>query len=271
VAAVWVLALALLSTASFADEFEPPPRRVDRPILDEPVAPYAARTLSVALQVDRDGARIVAYTVKDRPFDLTRTQPPARPYVEGHPLLLEVVLSSAQGVGGELFTRRQSVGPLCFSHGPGAPPHVQGDTILLHRDSFVVELPELPNLDHVSVTFFEKSRGRTTRRPVGVDTLDRARFAPAGSAHRYEQLAFADPGAPAAAGHTESSTAIWPEDFDDPEIFRVWGSAGEVAGRINVVIVPDGYTYSEKAIMEAHAQAMVTHFRSKTPYAEHDP
>jgi hypothetical protein len=180
-------------------------------------------------------------------------------------------LSSTEGAGGEVFTRRQSVGPLCFSHGPFAPPHVQGDTILLHRDSFVVELPELPNLDHVSVAFFEKSKGRTMRRPVGVDTLDRARFAPAGSEHRYEQLAFADPGAPAAAGHAESSTAIWPEDFDDPEIFRVWGNAGEVDRRINVVIVPDGYTYAEKAVMEAHAQAMVTHFRGKTPYAEHDP
>jgi hypothetical protein len=266
-----VFAVTLLSTASFAGEIDRPPIRGDRPILGESVATYAARSLSVALQVDRDGARIVAYTVKDRPFDLTRTQPAVRPYVEGHPLLLEVLLSSTEGAGGEVFTRRQSVGPLCFSHGPFAPPHVQGDTILLHRDSFVVELPELPNLDHVSVAFFEKSKGRTMRRPVGVDTLDRARFAPAGSEHRYEQLAFADPGAPAAAGHAESSTAIWPEDFDDPEIFRVWGNAGEVDRRINVVIVPDGYTYAEKAVMEAHAQAMVTHFRGKTPYAEHDP
>jgi len=265
-----VLAATLFPASASAGEIESLPLLDDRPTSGESVARYAARTVSVALQVDRDGVSIVAYTAKDRPFDLTRTQPPPRPYVEGHPLLLEVVLSSTEGTDGERFTRRQSVGPLCFSHGADAPPHVQGDTILLHRDSFVVELPELPNLDRVSVAFFEKSRGQTLRRPIGADAMDRARFTPAGNALRYEQLAFADPGAPDETARTDSSTAIWPEDFDDPEVFRVWGNADEVAQRINIVIVPDGYTYAEKAVMEAHAQSMVTHFRGKTPYAEHD-
>ncbi|HET6373599.1 MAG TPA: M64 family metallopeptidase, partial [Candidatus Polarisedimenticolia bacterium] len=40
--------------------------------------------------------------------------------------------------------------------------------------------------------------------------------------------------------------------------------------RINVVIVPDGYTYSDKATMQAHADQLVAYFRGKTPYAEHD-
>jgi len=37
-----------------------------------------------------------------------------------------------------------------------------------------------------------------------------------------------------------------------------------------VTIVPDGYTVSQKATMESHADSMVATFRAKTPYKEHD-
>jgi hypothetical protein len=37
------------------------------------------------------------------------------------------------------------------------------------------------------------------------------------------------------------------------------------------VLVPDGYTYAEKDTLLAHAQALVSFFRAKTPYREHDP
>ena len=67
-----------------------------------------------------------------------------------------------------------------------------------------------------------------------------------------------------------SSTALWPEDFDDLEIYQIYGDPAEGANRINIVIVPDGYTYAEKALMETHASAAVASFRNKTPYAEHD-
>ena len=38
-----------------------------------------------------------------------------------------------------------------------------------------------------------------------------------------------------------------------------------------MTIVPDGYTYAEKATMVSHANALVAYLRSKTPYKEHDP
>jgi hypothetical protein len=268
---VCALAAAPLLAVGAAAEIEPLIPLAGGSPLGEAISRYSARTVSVGLQVDRDGISLVAYTVKNRPFDAPASQPQPRAFVEGRPVQLEVELSSTNGTIGERYTRRLSVGPLCLTHGPDAEPHVLGDTILRHRDSFVVELPELPNLDRIAVAFFEKNRGQTSRRTLGSETLDRLRFTPAGRPVRYEQLAFADGATPAAAGSVESATPIWPEDFDDPDIYRVWGDGAEVNRRINIVIVPDGYTYADKALMETHAQAMVTHFRGKTPFAEHDP
>jgi hypothetical protein len=64
---------------------------------------------------------------------------------------------------------------------------------------------------------------------------------------------------------------FWPEDFSDPDIYRVEGDETEVDKRINVVFIPDGYRYTEKAVMDAHFDAVVAEFRSFTPYTEHDP
>ena len=58
--------------------------------------------------------------------------------------------------------------------------------------------------------------------------------------------------------------------YGDPNIFRVEGNEAEVDRRLNVTVVPDGYTYADKAVMDAHFDAMVAHFRNKTPYKEHD-
>ena len=48
------------------------------------------------------------------------------------------------------------------------------------------------------------------------------------------------------------------------------GNESETSKRINVVVVPDGYTYAQKADMQSDFAAMVAAFRAKTPYKEHD-
>src|SRR5262249_49367820 len=106
--------------------------------------------------------------------------------------------------------------------------------------------------------------------------LDATSFVATAGNLRYADLAFADPAAAAASSLTgpvsqTTGSAHWPEDYGDSTKYLVWGSEAEVSRRINIVIVPDGYTYAEKATMEAHAADLVGQFRSKTPYMEHDP
>jgi hypothetical protein len=231
-------------------------------------ARVSERSVSLALEVSRDGARLLAYTLKDRPF-VGRSQAP-RPaaYREGGPLQLELVLL---GTKGNRFTQRLERGPVCLSHGPEHPPHVAGDTIVLHRDVFIFEVPELPGFDRLELAYYEQSRGDSVRRSLVADRLDRPRFTPAGRAAHYRDLKFADESAPLSSAPVIRSAPMWPEDFGDSDVYRVYGAAAESDERINVVIVPDGYTYAEKELMEAHAVDMVEHFRGKTPYAEHDP
>jgi hypothetical protein len=63
---------------------------------------------------------------------------------------------------------------------------------------------------------------------------------------------------------------LWPEDFGDPDVYRIYGDESQGASRVNIAVLPDGYRYAEKALMEADADALVAHLRSATPYAEHD-
>jgi len=228
----------------------------------------SARTLVLGIRVDREQARVLAFTVKERPFRAGPELPAPRPYVEGRPLQAELTLL---GPGGTGLTRRVDVGAICLTHGPDHPPHVAGDTILLHRDSFLVELPELSGFDVVEVAIHERERGELQRRSLGRVRLDRASFVPAGGRLSYRDLAFADRSAAAPESLASSGAVIWPEDVGDPELYRVYGDPDEGGQRINVVIVPDGYTYAEKALMQEHADALVQHFRQKTPYGEHDP
>lgn len=228
----------------------------------------SARTLVVGIEIDREEARLLAYTLKDRPFRAGADLPDPRPYVEGQALQAELLLLGPDGVG---LTRRVNVGAICLAHDPDAPPHVEGDTILLHRDAFVVELPEASGFDHVEVAFHERTRGELRRRVLGRIRLDRAAFVPAAGPFSYSDLAFADASADPPADLSSSGAVFWPEDIGDPDVYRIYGDLGEGAERINVVIVPDGYTYGDKPLMQAHADALVQHFRQKTPYGEHDP
>ncbi|MCP3979844.1 MAG: hypothetical protein GY716_11095 [bacterium] len=263
-------ALVLLLAATIARGDGLAPLRVHRPLGAEGPEHrvLSERTLVVGVEVDRDEARLVGYTVKPRPFvDAARHAPP-RALDGGVAVQLEVELLGPRGAS---FVRRFEARPICLHHGPDAQPHVVGDTIAPHRESFTLELPEIEGFDRIEVGYYERSRGSTRRRLLGARPLDRARFDPAGRPTGYEQLAFARSEPAEAVVSPTASTVSWPEDHGDTEDYLVFGSEPEADERINVVIVPDGYTYAEKATMETHASDLVTYFRGKTPYGEHDP
>ncbi len=231
---------------------------------------FSDRTLVVGLEVDRDEARVLAYTVKPRPH--VRAIQPDEPRVHdaSGTVQLEVVLRGPQGLR---YTRRVDAGPLCFVHDADAEPHIAGDTIVMHRDSLLLELPELAGFDRVEVAYYERDRAATLRRSLGVHELARADFDAAGGPLAHTELLFADPGdfEPQPEPQPTAAQALWPEDFADPQLYAVFGDESEGDRRINIVIVPDGYRYADKALMETHAAEMVQHFRNKTPYAQHDP
>jgi hypothetical protein len=228
---------------------------------------FAARTLVVALELDRDTARVVAYTLKARPFVRPLDGEPPRPRATGDALQVEVVLL---GRDGGRYTSRLDVGPLCLDHGAETAPHVTGDTVRAHRETFLVELPEVAGFDRVEIAVYDAEPAGPARRVLGAEALDERRFTPAGGPWRHADLRL---GAAAGGGAPRPLAAdvLWPESFGDPALFQVYGDLAEGDRRINVVIVPDGYRYAEKALMEAHAAQLVAHFRSRTPYAEHDP
>jgi len=230
---------------------------------------YSEGTISVAVSVDRDGAELIAYTRKARPFE--------RPLADEAPLpgereALEVALL---GPGDARYTRRVPIEGICFEHDATAPAHVEGDTIRLHRETYIIEVPELAGFDRIEIAREAGAPGLAEPVPLGVLALSPARFTAAGGAGRYEDLAFASVSAKSAGGDAPApltpGTVHWPDEYGDNDKYILWGDAKEVASRINIVIVPDGYTHADKALMEQHAQALVTYFRQKTPYAEHDP
>jgi len=268
IAGVVAASTILFATATFGVEIAPLAVERGTPLDVDAVGRFSNRTVSVAIEVDRDGARVLAYALKARPFDSPLEIEPPRAYVDGRPIQLEVVLI---GAADSRHTRRLDVNGLCLAHAPADEPHVSGDTILLHRESFVVELPERAGMDAVEVAYYEDDSGLPLRRSLGVDWLDAQAFRPGGSPARYADLAFAGEERAAGTEAVTSSTALWPEDFDDEDVYQVFGSEPEAARRINVVIVPDGYTYAQKEVMEAHATDMVNYFRATRPYSEHDP
>jgi hypothetical protein len=243
---------------------------------------YSDGTIAVAVSIDRDGAKLIAYTKKARPFERALVDMAPLP---GGRTALDVTLL---GPGDARYTRRLPIEGICFEHDALTPAHVEGDTIRLHRESYIIEVPELPGFDRLEVAREMEGPGLSGRVPLGVLTLTPGRFTAAGGTGRYEDLAFASvsaaPPAEPASGATASikdvsdssspltpGTVHWPDEYGDPDKYLLWGNAAETESRINIVIVPDGYTHDEKATMEAHAQALVSYFRQKTPYAEHDP
>jgi hypothetical protein len=259
-----------MTASGVASASELAPRQAHQPLGESGphVNVFSDRTLVLGIEIERDAASLLSYTVRPRPYARTRAMDEPLAHDRGRTVQLEIVLWGPDGLR---HMRRIDAGPLCLTHGGHAAPHIAGDTIRVHRDSVVVELPEVRGFDHVEVAYFERERDQLLRRSLGTEKLDRARFTPAGGVAGYAGLAFADPDDDGPPPGPASAQALWPEDFNDPDLFHVYGDLAEGDRRINIVIVPDGYTYSEKAAMETHASSMVTHFRGKTPYAEHDP
>lgn len=228
---------------------------------------YSERTLVVGIEVDRESARVLHYAVKPRPYITTTSDPKRAPAGRGPRVELEVVL---RGPGATIHTRRVEVPFLCLDHGREVAGHEEGDTYRPHRTAVLVELPELPGFDRIDVAVLDSEQGRETLRRLGEDRLDIDRFQAAGGPLAYDDVKFADPQAVPKVAAPQGSSVLWPEDFDDPDLFRLSGNADEVDRRINLVLVPDGYTYAQKALMEAHADAVIAEFRSSSPHAEHD-
>jgi hypothetical protein len=226
------------------------------------------RTLMLALEVDRDGARLIAFTLKEREFVPPRETPSPKTYAAGDLAHVEVALV---GPAGARYTQRVAVPGLCLAHGPDAPPEIDGDTIHLHRESFVVEAPEAAGFDQLEVGYYPGQANARSRTLLGTATLDAAHFTSAGGRVRYEDLVIARPLPTSAPRSPLTPGSIhFPEEFGDPDIFTVYGSEAETSKRINIVIVPDGYTYVQKATMQVHARSMVNALRARTPYSEHD-
>lgn len=228
----------------------------------------AHRTISIALQADREDGRVLAFTLKERLFVPPADVPLPRRHAKGETVQIEVALL---GPGGSRFTRRVDVPGLCFDHDPGFPIEIEGDTFRLHRETFIVEMPEIAGFDQVEMAFYLAASQPLARRVIGVSQLDSAHFSAAGGSAQYQDLAFAERTAasPPSISLTPGTLHL-PEEFGDTDIFTVYGNLGEASKRINIVIVPDGYTYAQKATMQADAQAMVDAFRDMTPYEEHD-
>jgi hypothetical protein len=267
---MWTGLLALALTLGPAVPAELAPVAVEHSLGPEgpAIATYSERTIVAALSINRDEARLVGYTVKDRPYRRALEQEPLRAYEQGLPVQVEVVL---HGKDATQLTTRVEAGSICLSHGRDAEPHVQGDTILLHEDVVLVELPELAGFDRISAAVLDEP-GAVALRKLGDLQLDRAHFDVAGGKVGYSELAIAtdDPGEVDSGFSTAAATILWPENFSDPQIYRVSGNEAETLERINVVVVPDGYTYAQKAVMESHFNQMVAAFRARTPFLEHD-
>src|SRR4030095_6400218 len=86
---------------------------------------YSDRTVTVAVNVDRDAVSLIGYTVKDRPFIRPVPQTGEARNDDAH---LDVVLVRGNG---DTYTQRVDTPWICFSHDASSPPHISGDTIVL--------------------------------------------------------------------------------------------------------------------------------------------
>lgn len=234
----------------------------------EPLEVFSERSLSIAIEVDRSQARILATASKPHAFVRTGQLARSRAYTHaatGEIAQIEVTLLGPEALS---YTQRFDFGPICLSHAPTAEPHVLGDTIVLHRDSFVIQVPEIDGFDSVVISYYETEHGMLQRRELGTPALERSSITGQDGTAAYQHFGFggtSNQSTPAVAGSVH-----WPEDFGERVLYKVYGDETEYDRRINITIVPDGYTHAEKTTMEAHADAMVASFRNITPYKEHD-
>ena len=266
---LFIIALHLLIAVAFAGEVVPLEITGSPDLEGGQLGRFSERTLVLAVEVDRFNARIVKYTLKDRPFMQPLDQVAPGPPEPEWQIEIEVRLL---GPDAQHQLPRRTIGSICMEHGPQADPHVQGDTIRVHRDVIIVEVPELWGFDRIEVAVSEKDQGRTTWRSLGTDFLDGSRYTRAGGQFAYEDLVIADQTDGAEeANQAAVSTVVWPEDVGDTDIISVLGNPSEGARRINVVIVPDGYRYpQDKSLMQQHASSLVSYLRNTTPYEQHD-
>ncbi|HET8947855.1 MAG TPA: M64 family metallopeptidase [Candidatus Polarisedimenticolia bacterium] len=234
----------------------------------------SGRTLVAALLVDRFEARLLTVEPKDRPFLEPPDAAALREPRAGEPVQVEVTLRDAAG---PRLILRPEIRGLCLDHDPSAPPHVEGDTIRLHRESFLVELPDLPGADRIEVAVGRPrpGGGAPERRVLATEQLDASRaggadFPTPGAGSPTGGFTPADPSVVSTPGLATSGQVHWPEEFGDPDITTTWGDPAETTKRINIVLVPDGYTHADKATLQSHAQALVNYLRATTPYREHD-
>src|SRR5262245_38984310 len=185
---------------------------------------YSERTIAAAFAVDRDQATLISFTLKDRPFvrSLVKDPPHAG---EENAVQLEFALL---GEGGLRYTQLLDFNGICLEHGPDEAPHIMGDTIRVHRDTVVVEFPEVKGLDRIEVASFEEKAGNRDRKLLASVKMDAAHFIRAGGNASYADLAFAAQTGAAAPPEPETAgTVIWPESLGDPDIYTVFGNAAE--------------------------------------------
>lgn len=109
---------------------------------------------------------------------------------------------------------------------------VQGDTVTSHRETFLVEVPDIEGFDRIEVAVHTDDPA-PARQTIATERLDAQRFladpadrtrstvAPAGAAG-------AGPAAPALAGQQ----VTWPEALGDPDRVTTYGNPGEGDRRI---------------------------------------
>src|SRR5262245_31682666 len=159
--------------------------------------PLSDRTRMVAVEVDRDGASVLGSSLKSRPFAALPALPAAKAYVEGAPAQIEVVLL---GPKGERLPQRVDVPGICLAHAATSDPHIVGDTIELHRESFIVEVPDLPGYDRVEVAYHQGGGAAVARRPLGISAVD-----------------------PVDPATLTTGAVFWPEQFGDTQTYALYG------------------------------------------------
>ena len=235
---------------------------------DLPHGIFSDRTRVVALAIDRDGARLLAHTIKARPHTRILSVAPPRPFGGSGRLQVEVVLLSQAG---QRHTQRLDVGPICLLHGPEHQPHVEGDTVTSHQETFLVEMPDIEGFDRIEVAV-RRDGGALSRETLATEKLDAERFlADPPSRARVPTGTTAGTAAGPVAQPLAGQQVTWPEALGDPDRVTTYGNPGEGDRRINITIIPDGYTYDQKGLMRSHADALVAFLRAKTPFKEHDP
>src|SRR5262245_4049293 len=183
VATVILTLVSLVATAAGAAEIAPARFVAGAPAA---IGHYSEGTIVAAVSVDRDGASLIAYTRKARPFERAVAEEFRLP---GEREALEVALL---GPGDARYTRRIPIEGVCFEHAADTPPHVEGATIRLHRESYIVELPELAGFDRLEIVRTAATDPAASAGALlGVVALSPDKFTPAGGPARYEDLAFA--------------------------------------------------------------------------------